>query len=107
MWMVNPRIMCRQHLLGEHLELHMFAGAINKHLSLDGYLRNNLLEPASIIARHSTLVSEMTRRGYHHKSPLVEINTNFLLDTRIDSKKSLDDLLARCERCKINYSALI
>ena len=24
MWMVNPRIMCRQHLLGEHVEIHMF-----------------------------------------------------------------------------------
>lgn len=29
MWMVDPKIMCRKHLLGEHLELHMLAGCIN------------------------------------------------------------------------------
>lgn len=23
MWMVDPTIMCRQHLLGEHYELHV------------------------------------------------------------------------------------
>jgi hypothetical protein len=28
MWMVNPRIMCGNHLLGEHLETHMFYGII-------------------------------------------------------------------------------
>lgn len=40
MWMVPPELMCRQHLLGEHVELHMFVGAINKGTSvvtLPGY----------------------------------------------------------------------
>ena len=28
MWGVDPKQMCRQHLLGEHVELHMQAGAV-------------------------------------------------------------------------------
>jgi hypothetical protein len=37
MWMVDPRQMCRQHLLGEHNELHMFAGTMRKGIGLAGY----------------------------------------------------------------------
>ena len=33
MWLVNPALLCRQHLLGEHVEMHMFAGHI-----LEGYV---------------------------------------------------------------------
>ncbi len=29
-WMVPPQIMCRQHLLGEHNEIHKFVGAVTK-----------------------------------------------------------------------------
>jgi hypothetical protein len=29
MWMVDPRIMCRNHLLGEHAEIHMFVWNID------------------------------------------------------------------------------
>ena len=43
MWMVDPKIMCRKHLLGEHVEHHMFVGTINKRISIVGYLRDNLL----------------------------------------------------------------
>ena len=44
MWMVDPRIMCRQHLLGEHVEIHMFVGAISRGKSVKGYLEKGLLE---------------------------------------------------------------
>ena len=30
MWMVDPQIMCRQHLLGEHTEMHMFVGTLKR-----------------------------------------------------------------------------
>ena len=38
MWMVNPEILCRKHLLGEHVELHMLVGWIIKGKSIQGYL---------------------------------------------------------------------
>ncbi len=104
MWMVNPKIMCRRHLLGEHLELHMFIGTINKGKKIDGYLKNNLLEPSSLIVRHEKLKDEMIRRGYNHNSKIKLIDDNkFLSDseyfTFIDKEKSKGDLLKRCKEC--------
>lgn len=70
MWKVPPYAMCRQHLLGEHLEMHMFAGVLRKGLSLRGYIDRGLVEVDSIGYRHDQLVLEMFNRGYEHKTPL-------------------------------------
>lgn len=70
MWMVNPKKMCRKHLLGEHVELHMFVGTIKKGISIQGYIDNGLVNPRMIKKRHKELVKEMERRGYNHNSPL-------------------------------------
>lgn len=102
-WMVDPRIMCRKHLLGEHVEHHMFVGSINKGKSMDGFLKNNLLEPLALTERHAALVQEMERRGYNHNSPLpvahFEKNDPALLVT-IDRQSALDDLIGRCPECR-------
>lgn len=98
MWMVDPSKMCRQHLLGEHVELHMFVGSINKGTRIQTYIDTNLCEPNSIIDRHSILVKEMLKRGYNHKSPLplFEYDDN----TKIDVVKSYAELLKRCDKCQ-------
>jgi len=107
MWMVNPRIMCRQHLLGEHLEIHMFAGTIREKKSLVGYVENNLFEAGSLKVRHDRLVKEMVRRGYDHKSVLRKPNMKYLSKyerkSKVDKEKSLDDLICRCTECRRNY----
>jgi hypothetical protein len=79
MWMVNPRGMCRKHLLGEHVETHMTAGAIRLGHNLQGYYDNNLIDPASIRQRHDELSREMVARGYRHNSP-IEVSSNFHVD---------------------------
>ena len=105
--MVNPAIMCRQHLLGEHLELHMFVGAINKGLNLKGYIDGNLFEPLSIQKRHAALVKEMSRRGYSHNSPLpFYVHTNLYgLTNKVNANKSLLDLMERCSECRERFTA--
>lgn len=70
MWMVDPKILCNKHLLGEHVELHMFIGSINKGRDIEGYVKNNLIEPSKLYQRHQELVNEMKRRGMNHKSEL-------------------------------------
>lgn len=70
--MVPPDMMCRKHLLGEHIETHMFVGAINKGSSVAGYITGGLLEFDSLRQRHDKLVHEMMTRGYKHNSPLPE-----------------------------------
>lgn len=101
MWMVDPRIMCRKHLMGEHVELHMLVGSLNKQKSVAGFVAKGLIETASIHNRHKTLVAEMERRGYNHKSPLPSFAPVEL--GNVDTDKSLQDLTSRCETCRGRY----
>lgn len=110
MWMTPPETMCRKHLLGEHVELHMFVGTINKGLSVEGFLTKNLLEPSSLTKRHGELVDEMTRRGYNHKSHLPAVQTldrisNYWI--KIDRHASLAELHRRCPECLALHQAKI
>jgi hypothetical protein len=98
--MVDPKIMCDRHLLGEHVECHMFAGCIERNKSLDGYIRNNLLDVSKLSDRHHALSEEMLSRGFKHKSPLA---TYLGRSSPIDAAKSLNDLIHRCTRCRDRF----
>ncbi len=98
MWMVDPKIMCRQHLLGEHFETHVIATNIGRGRSIAGFIRNNAIEPRSVEKRHDELVAEMERRGMKHRSPL-KFSTEVYPDFKIDGEASLKLLLGRCPRC--------
>ena len=98
MWGVKPVLLCRQHLLGEHLEMHMFAGTIKKKISIAGYLENNLVDISLIKARHDDLAAEMTRRGYNHNSPLKLGRVP--VGGRINRNKNLKELYKRCPACR-------
>jgi hypothetical protein len=102
--MVNPKIMCRQHLLGEHAEIHMFIGTLSRGKSVRGYLQKGLLEVHNLCDRHEELVEEIKRRGYNHQSDVDEKWKFAEKRGVIDRKKSLDELLKRCPRCKRRYS---
>ena len=104
MWMVDPQIMCRQHLLGEHVEIHMFVGAMSHGKSVKGYLEKGLLEVQSLYPRHEALVEEMKRRGYRHCSDVDEKWRTAEAKGHVDRKKSLEELLKRCPRCEHRYS---
>lgn len=102
MWLVPPQIMCRAHLLGEHVEIHMFIGTINKGGRVSGYIAGGLLEFDSLESRHHDLVSEMLRRGYRHNSPLPEIY-NTVENRKIDVQENIKELCNRCENCRKRY----
>lgn len=109
MWMVPTSILCKQHLLGEHLETHMFVGSINKQLKMDGYVKNNCLEIKSLLKRHDDLAIELERRGMKHNSPLPVIKDITYLKEEIimytiDKDKSLKELLNRCTQCKERFN---
>jgi hypothetical protein len=97
MWMVDPSILCRKHLLGEHVECHMFLGSIHKGNSLKGYIDGGLLETHNIQRRHNQLAKEMIKRGYKHKSALLcrlgKIGS-------IDRKGNIEELRRRCPDCR-------
>lgn len=103
--MVKPELMCNMHLLGEHVELHMFVGTMKLGRSLTGYVRNNLVEPRSIVRRHQELAFEMIRRGMKHNSDLIfdscllDQYPYFVSDAMVDVQKTKAILLSRCTSC--------
>ncbi|SHN61159.1 pyrimidine dimer DNA glycosylase/endonuclease V [Desulfovibrio litoralis] len=97
MWGVNPKKMCRKHLLGEHVEMHMLASSIDTGRSVKGFQDNNCLDAPLIEERHNQLADEMLRRGYKHNSPLYHQNN--LASTPIDVDASYKELIARCREC--------
>jgi len=103
MWQIPPEAMCRKHLLGEHVEMHMFAGSLVKGISMKGYIDNGLLDLPLLKERHDELVSEMERRGYNHKSPLEHDYIKdhvFSHSTVPDFDYNVRDLAGRCSECK-------
>ncbi|MFW6247039.1 MAG: pyrimidine dimer DNA glycosylase/endonuclease V [bacterium] len=97
--MVNTRIMCRKHLLGEHSECHMFEGTLRADKRLDNYFKNNLFEPLALIKRHNAIVNELSKKGFHHNTFIAnhDLKLNHLTDEeinfKIDRKSSLRDLV--------------
>ena len=102
MWNVPVEQMCRKHLMGEHVETHMFVGTMNAGKSIQGYVANGLIEVDTLLDRHEQLAKEIERRGYNHSSPLF-INALVMETYRglgvVDSQNSLDELARRCGDC--------
>ena len=72
-WDVDPAVLCRSHLLGEHRELHAAWNVIT--LDRRGYRAHPEVTRwrgrlAALYRRHEALVEEMASRGYRHASPL-------------------------------------
>lgn len=72
-WDIDPRELCRSHLLGEHRELHGLWNILT--LGKTGYRNHPETRRwegklAALYARHELLVKEMNRRGYIDHSPL-------------------------------------
>ena len=98
MWMVDPRLMCRKHLLGEHVELHMLVASMRNGISLQGFFENKLIETHNVERRHQQLVQEMIRRGFNHASPLPKVPRRRA--GRVDRSANLVELARRCAQCR-------
>ncbi|MDD2757822.1 MAG: pyrimidine dimer DNA glycosylase/endonuclease V [Patescibacteria group bacterium] len=72
-WDIPPKYLCREHLLGEHREVHAIWAILTEHKK--GYSRHPETlrwrgKLRALYLRHEILVKEMTRRDYRHNSPL-------------------------------------
>ncbi len=72
-WDISVQRLCRQHLLGEHRELHALWSIITN--GKIGYSHHPetvrwVGKLKALYARHTALVDEMKRRGYRHFSDL-------------------------------------
>jgi hypothetical protein len=92
--------------LGEHVEIHMFVGTLSREKTVKGYLEKGLLEVHKLYARHEELVEEMKHRGYRHCSDMDEKWRTTEKRGTVDRKKSLEELLKRCPRCKHRHDEI-
>jgi len=103
MWMVNPEILCNQHLLGEHAELHKHLWCWRKKHRIDKRIAGNAIEPSSYKDRHDALEAEMKRRGMKPKSPIEQPDFSYLskeqIEFKVDVSASLSELTRRCSDC--------
>lgn len=104
-WMIDPKLLCRKHLLGEHGEIHKHRHSFVKHHSIAGRLSPVVqIEPASMKRRHDELTAEMLRRGYNHQSPYEQPDLSYLLqeqrEAKVDTVVSMADLYERCPECR-------
>jgi len=72
-WDLPPSCLCRNHLLGEHRELHALWSILTT--GLKGYAHHPETrrwrgKNRALYKRHEALVAEMLKRGYRHRSPL-------------------------------------
>ncbi len=100
MWGIDPKKLCQKHLLGEHMEMHMFVGTIKKGISIKGYINKGLVNPQLIYKRHNLIAKEMTRRGMNHMSPIAFDCSN-LPSSPIAVKQNERQLKERCKKCEL------
>lgn len=103
-WDVDPRRLCRRHLLGEHRELHGLWNILT--LGKEGYSRHPETKRwvgrlAALHARHEALVAEMLRRGYRHASPLdAALATGVAVQTEYVDALERQEQMLRSKECE-------
>jgi hypothetical protein len=110
MWMIDPKILCDKHLLGEHGEIHKHRhNFVKQHKMTKRIFPVTQIEPSAMGRRHDELAAELLRRGMNHKSPFEQPDISYLpVDQQlavVDPIYSLKDLRHRCSACaeRIDY----
>lgn len=102
-WLADPREMCKQHLLGEHFEAHIFLSKMQKHNSLEGFRRGSMFFGAWYIKDRHDQIAKLLKQP--HKTPL-QITMNEIIEYPLrlpdetDLGKSNSDLYGRCQKCR-------
>lgn len=105
--MIDPKLLCNKHLLGEHGEIHKHRHNFVKKHSIKGRIAPIVqIEPMSMKARHDELTIEMERRfNKSYDSSFEQPNLSYLSDSerlaKVDVGVSKAELLIRCDECRI------
>ncbi|MDO8554057.1 MAG: pyrimidine dimer DNA glycosylase/endonuclease V [Candidatus Micrarchaeota archaeon] len=106
-WDISPSKLCRNHLLGEHRELHALWSVLTNNKK--GYSKHPETlrwkgKLKALYLRHDKLVKEMKKRSYNHFSDLDRVLARGLSrqNTFVDSYSSQVNNIKRkkCD-CKI------
>lgn len=102
MWMIDPRLMCKKHISGEHNEIHKHLPSLYKGVSITGRMGPPAqIQLNALQSRHDELAQYL-----NHKSPLdvdyelIRHNYREHYHTRVDPDHNLADLVYRCADCR-------
>ena len=106
-WDIPVEKLCRNHLLGEHRELHAMWSVITQNKK--GYSKHPetirwVGKLKALYLRHNEQVNEMKNRGYNHQSPLDVKNATGISkqDTYLDTRrKQIQILKQKGCNCKV------
>lgn len=104
--MIDPKLLCMKHLVGEHGEIHKHMPSFRKGYSINGRFDKFVqIELHSIEKRHDELATEINRRTGGHKSPLIDIPNLLAIypqhyNKNVDIAYSKNDLCNRCLDCR-------
>ena len=106
-WDIDPKNLCRKHLLAEHRELHGLWNILTKYKGKGGYSRHPetlrwVGRQKALYLRHEKLVKEFYRRGYLHHTPLDKKfaigsgNQDVFINTILEQKEILKKKQCDC-----------
>ncbi|MFA6358645.1 MAG: pyrimidine dimer DNA glycosylase/endonuclease V [Candidatus Omnitrophota bacterium] len=108
-WDIEPSKLCRNHLLGEHRELHAIWAILTKNKK--GYSRHPETlrwkgKLKALYLRHEFLVKEFEKRAYQHKSDLQKrlASGSVKQNKFVNSYKEQIDIIKR-KKCACKTSA--
>lgn len=103
LWNLPTKYLCKNHLLGEHSEIHQEIGTLRNHphgtAIVGGHARLGQFQLSKAQSRHNELVKEMVCRGFNHDSPLDVPEDEYEDTGYIDRHYNLVDLYTRCDEC--------
>jgi hypothetical protein len=107
-WDLPTTFLCRQHLLGEHREIHAIYNIIKRGNS-GGYSNHPEVKRwvgklDALKKRHDMVVDEMTERGYNHHSPMRLVGDDDEQKVLIDSMSEQIDWI-KSKGCDCNCQA--
>jgi len=109
MYLVNPEVMCSQHLEEEHRSIHVIGDMIKNNFDVEEFVDNKLFDLGQLKKRHDELEKEMEIRGCWNNNPLDIIVPkdhkyyNVIVNQRpmnnVDTYQNRKELLRHCSRC--------
>lgn len=101
MWMINPKMMCIKHIVGEHGEIHKHKHNFIKKHNISGRIYPIVqISPYLMKKRHD----ELTKYLKNHKSPYELPNLSHLSNeikyAEVDIEYNIKDLMNRCPECR-------
>lgn len=108
-WDIDPKYLCRNHLLAEHRELHGIWNILVKYKCKCGYSRHPetlrwVGKQKALFKRHEKLMQEFKRRGYNHFSNL---NKRFAVGSGeqkvLLNKKSEQKIILTKKKCSCKF----